>query len=244
MSTLYQDLPLTTFPSNGIQTFITMLNMTASDAPLIKQYQEAMRNGDTTTAQSIYSQITNADAKFIDATKLNTLMQTCVALQRFYKTDVEPYIDIKQSEWQGIIDRFSYQGVYNPSTQYDKNNFVLYSYGGISSIYLSILTPPTSNISPLNETYWRKLTIQGVKGDSGDGLAFLYGWDSSTDYNTEDLVTYENKLWGSIVPNTNQPPYDGSTYWQVVGSIGQTIYPYQSNTPPTQTTGELWFKKL
>ena len=103
MSTLFPDLPFTQFPTN-IQTFITMLNMTASDAPLIKQYQTAMENGDTALAQSIYAQITNADAKFIDATKLNTLMQTCVALQRFYLTDVQPYINTKQDEWQDIID--------------------------------------------------------------------------------------------------------------------------------------------
>ena len=141
MSTLFPDLPFTQFPTN-IQTFITMLNMTASDAPLIKQYQTAMENGDTALAQSLYAQITNADAKFIDATKLNTLMQTCVALQRFYKTDIQPYIITKQAEWQGIVDEFSYQGVYSPSTQYEVNNFVLYNLNGVNFVYICTSRPP------------------------------------------------------------------------------------------------------
>lgn len=243
MSTLFPDLPFTQFPTN-IQTFITMLNMTASDAPLIKQYQTAMENGDTALAQSLYAQITNADAKFIDATKLNTLMQTCVALQRFYKTDIQPYIITKQAEWQGIVDEFSYQGVYSPSTQYEVNNFVLYNLNGVNFVYICTSRPPTNNIPPTNTNHWRQLTIQGVKGDSGTGLAFLYEWNSATNYSIQDLVSYNNKLWGCIVPNSNQPPYEGSTYWQIVGAIGQTIYPFQSSAPLGQTTGELWLQIL
>ena len=243
MSVFYDDLQFTTFPMSQ-QTFITMLNMTANDGSLIKQYQAAMEDGDATLARSIYAQITNADAKFIDAVKLNTLMQTCVALQRFYKTDIEPYIDVKQDEWQGIIDEFKYQGLYNPTVQYTRNNFVQYVTNGINLVYLCIATPPSSNIPPNNPAYWRVMTIQGVKGESGDGLAFLYEWSGATAYDLEDLVSYENKLWGCTLPNTNQPPYEGSVYWQVVGSIGQTIYPFQSFAPTGQSVGELWFKAM
>ena len=241
MSILFPDLPFTQFPTN-IQTFVTMLNMTANDAPLIKQYQTAMENGDTALAQSIYIQIANADAKFIDSTKLNTLMQTCVALQRFYKTDIQPYITTKQGEWQGIVDEFSYQGIYAPSAQYEVNNFVLYNLNGVNFVYICTSRPPTSNIPPTNTTYWRQLTIQGVKGDSGIGLSFLYEWNSETNYGVQDLVSYDNKLWGCLVPNTNQVPYEGSTYWRIVGSVGQIIYPFQSNTPTGQAIGELWFQ--
>lgn len=243
MSTLNSDLPFTTFPYT-IQTFVTMLNMTASDGSLVKQFQTAMKNSNTALAQSIYAQITNADAKFIDATKLNTLMQTCVALQRFYKTDIEPYITTKQTEWQGIIDQFTYQEVYSPAVQYVKNNFVLYNFNGVNFLYICTLTPPTVGITPTNTTYWRQLTIQGIKGDSGIGLTFLYGWNSATPYNLQDLVTYNNALWGCTLANTNQPPFEGSTYWELVGSIGQTIYPFQADAPTGLSIGELWLKIL
>jgi len=221
-----------------------MLNIVASDGPLIKQYQTALENGDKALAQSIYTQIPNADAKFADATKFNTLIDTCVALQNFYKTDIEPYITTKQTEWQGIIDQFSYQDVYNPATQYAKNNFVLYNFNGINLLYLCTLTPPTTGIAPTNVTYWRQLTIQGIKGDSGIGLAFLYGWNSATPYSEQDLVTYNNALWGCTLANTNQPPYEGSTYWSIVGAIGQAIYPFQAEAPTGLSVGELWFKIL
>lgn len=240
MSALYPDLPLSVFPNN-IQTFITMLNMTAADAPLIKQFQTAIENGDNALAQTYYSQITSANAKFLDATKLNTLMQTCVALQRFYKTDIEPYIDLKQVEWQETINQFSYQGVYSPSVQYEVNNFVMYNLDGVNFIYICTTTPPASNIPPFNTTYWRQLTIRGVNGPAGVGLSFLYKWDSATSYNLQDLVSYNNGLWGCIQANSNEVPYNGSTYWQLVGTV-QTIYPFSSTVPIQQTAGELWFQ--
>lgn len=244
MSNLYTDLVFTTFP-NSEQNFITMLNMVASDGNLIKQYQQAMEDGNISLAQSIYSQISNADAKFVDSTKLNTLMQTCVALQRFYKTDIEPYIDLKQSEWQGIVDEFSYQGLYSPAKQYYTNNFVMYNLNGSNFLYLCLAEPPTSNYPPTNTNYWRQLTIRGIKGDSGITMAFLYDWDSSMSYELEDIVTYENVLWGCIsTPNINQAPYQGSPYWRMIGRIGQAIYPFQSNSPSNQVIGELWFKKI
>ena len=99
MSTLYPDLPFTAWP-DATQTFVTMQNILASDGDNVKGFQEAMEAGNTALAQHYYANITNADTKFIDAIKMNTLFQTCVALQRFYKTDIQPYITSKQAEWQ------------------------------------------------------------------------------------------------------------------------------------------------
>ena len=102
---------------------------------------------------------------------------------------------------------------------------------------------PTSNIAPNNTTYWRQLTIRGIKGDSGEGLAFLYEWDAGTSYSLQDLVTSDSMLWGSkLTPNINQPPYIGSPYWEAVGPMGQVVYPFQVNAPLNQSVGELWFK--
>ena len=41
MSTLYQDLPFTSFPGS-LDTFTTWINILASDGPLITQYQTAL----------------------------------------------------------------------------------------------------------------------------------------------------------------------------------------------------------
>ena len=243
MSTQYQDLAFTSFP-NSINNFVQMLNMVASDGALVTAYQQAMQQGNTALAQSYYNQITNANQKFVDATKLNTLMDTCVALQRFYLTDIQPYITTKQADWQGIIDQFSYKGIYNPATQYEANNFVLYTTQGVNLLYLCTATPPNSGIAPNNTSYWRVLTIRGAQGDSGATLSFLYDWSSTTNYSVQDCVIYNNALWGSLQSNINQPPVEGSVYWQKVFTLNQVIYPFQSYAPSSATTGELWFQTL
>ena len=75
MSATYQDLSFTTFPEQ-VQTFVTMLNMAVTDGALITGYQEAMQAGNYELAQQYFSQIANGNQKFVDATKMNTLMET------------------------------------------------------------------------------------------------------------------------------------------------------------------------
>lgn len=71
------------FP-NEIQTFPTMQDISAADASLVQQYQEAMESGNIATATAILGQISNADKKIIRADLLNTITDTSVALQQFY----------------------------------------------------------------------------------------------------------------------------------------------------------------
>ena len=73
----------TSFP-NSIQTFPTMQDISAADASLVQQYQEAMESGNIATATAILGQISNADKKIIRADLLNTITDTNVALQKYY----------------------------------------------------------------------------------------------------------------------------------------------------------------
>lgn len=74
---------MTSFP-NSIQNFPTMQDISAADATLVQQYQEAMEAGNIATATVILGQISNADKKIIRADMLNTITDTSVALQQFY----------------------------------------------------------------------------------------------------------------------------------------------------------------
>ena len=74
---------MTSFP-NSIQNFPTMQDISAADASLVQQYQEAMEAGNIATATAILGQISNADKKIIRADLLNTITDTSVALQQFY----------------------------------------------------------------------------------------------------------------------------------------------------------------
>lgn len=240
MSTTYQDLSFTTFPDQ-VQTFVTMLNMAVSDGAAVLGYQQAMRNGDTATAQQYFSQIANGNQKFIDSTKMNTLMDTCVALQRFYLTDIEPYVENKQQEWENIVNQFSYQGDYSASVSYNKNNFVTATINGVNQVYLCLTQTPVG--TPVtNTTYWRQMTIRGEQGPSGVNLTFRYTWDSSQIYYPDDIVSYGESLWNCILQNSNQTPSENSSYWRLIYTAQQEIYPFSSTTPSSSQTGSLWFE--
>ena len=240
MSTTYTDLQFTSFP-DSVQSFVTMLDMAINDASAINGYQEAMRNGDYELAQSYFSQITNGNQKILDATKINTFIDTCVALQRFYRTDIEPYINNKQTAWQNEINKFSYLGEYSSSTSYIKNNFVTATVNGVKQVFICIANAPAGTVVT-NTTYWRQLTIRGLQGPSGEGLAFRFTWDSSQIYYPQDIVTYGDSIWCCLTQNSNQTPYEGSSYWQLIHSPTQDIYPFSQTQPSGTQVGSLWFQ--
>ena len=153
MSALYPDLSLTNFPSS-LDQFMTFLNIVASDGPLIAQYQAAMEAGNQTQANQILAQIPQGTQKIITAVTLNQLSQAMLAIERFYKTDIEPYIQTQQENWLTIINQFSYQGVWESGTSYVVNNLVSYTVSGLNLVYIATSTPPVGT-APTNRQYWR-----------------------------------------------------------------------------------------
>lgn len=93
------------FPQST-QTFPTMQDMTASDALLVNQFQQAMQAGNVALAQTILAQITDYDKKIISAELLNTAWDTLVALQKYFTTRYSPayVISATQPEDQEIGD--------------------------------------------------------------------------------------------------------------------------------------------
>lgn len=240
MSTTYEDLSFTTFPDQ-VQAFVTMLNMTVTDGPAIIGYQQAMQNGDYATAQQYFAQISNGNQKFVDATKINNLIDTCIALQRFYLTDIEPYVEIKQQAWENTINQFSYQGVYSASVSYNKNNFVIADVNGVNQLFIC-LSQTVAGIPVTNTNYWRQLTIRGEQGPSGIDLVFRYAWDSSQTYYINDVVSYNGSVWGCIQQNSNETPSINSDYWELIYTAQQEIYPFTSMAPSSSQVGSLWFE--
>lgn len=240
MSIEYPDLPLTNFPQNN-DIFISYLNISATDASLVNQYFTAIQAGNTALAAQIFSQIPQGSQKILTAQGLNKFNQCIIALQRFYGTDIQPYITQKQVEWQGIIDEFNYQGYYSATTQYVINNYVSYNLAGVTNLYIAFVKPPIGTL-PTNINYWRVLTIRGLQGTSGAGLSFMGNWSSEQPYSLQDCVTDDYSLWGCLIPNTNQKPFIGSTYWQLIYEGGVTIYPVSASQPSAQQDGALWFQ--
>lgn len=235
----FPDLPLTSFPSS-LDSFTQWLNIVATDGPLISQYLAATNAGNQALATQILAQIPSGTQKIISSTDLNKLSQAILAVERFYKTDIEPYVDNLQTEWQNIINQFSYKGVWSNGTAYDKNNIVSYNISGLTLLYIATSNPPVGT-QPNNTTYWRVLTIQGQQGPSGTGLAYRQTWNGGTQYQVNQAVTFDGSIWMSLQPSRNVQPGTNASYWREIVSLEAISYPIQDTEPTNQDPGSLWF---
>lgn len=239
MSVLYPDLSLTSFPGN-LDAFTTWLNILSSDGPLIAQYQTALQAGNTTQANQILTQIPQGTQKIITATDLNKLTQAIQAIERFYLTDIQPYIQTQQESWLNIINQFSYQGTWSNGTSYVENNIVSYTTSGLTLLFIATSNPPTGTV-PTNTQYWRLLTIQGQPGPSGAGLSYRQEWNVSTQYQANDAVTYDGTIWISLQSNQGIQPGTNQSIWKQIITLETAAYPIQSTEPQGLQQGDLWF---
>ena len=79
----------TSYP-NSVQTFPQMIDLAASDGPLVQQYQLAMQTGNLTLAKQILAQIPNNQSKIITADYLNTINDTVVAVEKYFQARYSP----------------------------------------------------------------------------------------------------------------------------------------------------------
>ena len=85
------------FPSE-IQTFPQMIDLLASDGSLAQQYQTAMQAGNLTLAQQILAQIPNNQNKIITADYLNTINDTVVAIEQYFKGRYSPAYIVSENQ--------------------------------------------------------------------------------------------------------------------------------------------------
>ncbi len=241
MSVTYPDLNNTVFPDGGIDTFLTYLNITASDGRLVQQYMDAMNQGNQSLAEQVLAQIPAASQKIIKATDLNKMTQAIQAVERFYKTDIADYVQNKQAEWLDVINRFYYVGKWLSGTSYQKNNMVTYTVNNVELLFLAISDNIPVGTAPTNTSYWRVLTIQGQQGVSGKGLSYRQEWEQGETYTSEDAVTHSGAIWMALKTVTAIEPGTDSSAWKMIMRLEATTYPIQDEQPTNQTEGGLWF---
>ena len=243
MSETYPQYPHSNFPDN-LDSWDTFLDIVASDANLLTQYQQYILAGDFENAQYIYQQIPDAPRKFIGALVMNQFADAIMSLEMFYgESGIIEYLNRKQAEWQAIIDEFTYVGVYSNSEQYYKNNIVLYNDNGQNYLFINIYEEVTPiGTIPTQTDYWRVFTIQGQQGEAGNSTTFYFTWDSATQYRTNNIVCMNSSLYVALQDNKNSIPYDGSEYWERIFTTPQVHYPIQSTQPEGAISGDLWFR--
>ena len=87
----------TSFP-NAIQNFPQMIDLLASDGPLAQQYQTAMQAGNLALAKQILAQIPNSQNKIITADYLNTINDTVVAVEQYFRGRYSPAYIVSESQ--------------------------------------------------------------------------------------------------------------------------------------------------
>ncbi len=239
MSVTYPDLTLTNFPEN-IDQFISWLDIVSTDGVLVKQYQDALKQGNMVLARQTLEQIPEYKRKILTANSLNQITQAMLALERFYITDIGPYVENLQQTWEDTVEAFSYKGVWANNIVYEKNNLVSYVSAGFNLIYLAIENPPKGT-TPDNLQYWRVLTVRGIRGNSGAGFSYCFEWQAGTTYTDHDAVTHNGGLWLAQKTSTNIEPGTDNSYWKQTTSTILTTYPITEIEPTNQKAGDLWF---
>ena len=87
----------TLFPE-AIQTFPQMIDLIASDGTLVQQYQTAMQAGNLALAKQILAQIPNNQNKIITADYLNTINDTIVAVEQYFRGRYSPAYIVSESQ--------------------------------------------------------------------------------------------------------------------------------------------------
>lgn len=215
MSKTYTDLTETQFPDK-VDDLTRMSDLTTSDLTLVNQYYTYYNAGNLAAAAQLLIDNPTLMNKIFNAAKFNILRDALIALQRYYKSDVQSFIDSTRASLQGEIDTFVPKGTYSSTVSYAKNNVVTYNGSGyICRADCKGKTPGTT----AGANYWNLIASKGAKGDSGTGLSFRGAYNASTTYAKDDAVTDGHAIWAAIQASTGQSLVEGS-YWTKAIDIG------------------------
>ena len=87
----------TSYP-NSVQTFPQMIDLAASDGPLVQQYQLAMQAGNLALAKQILARMPSNQSKIITADYLNTINDTVVAIETYFRGRYSPAYIVSESQ--------------------------------------------------------------------------------------------------------------------------------------------------
>lgn len=216
MSTTYTDLTETKFP-NAVDDLSRMSDLASSDLTLVNQYYTYYNAGNLTAAAQLLADNPTLINKLFNAAKFNILRDALIALERFYLSDVQTYINSTRQSLQGEIDKFTALGVYSATTQYVKHNIVTSNGNGY------VCTADCKGKAPgttAGADYWQLIVNKGDKGDSGTGLSFRGQYSATTAYTLNDCVTDGTSIWAALKASTGQALTEGE-YWTRVMQINR-----------------------
>lgn len=188
--------PNTSFPDSK-QTLPTFTDLNTIDQVNYINYLKAILNNDLNTANTYLNLIT--DTAFINANKINILSDTIAAIQDLYSstTTFSDIINNKQIEWQNIINKFNYVGVwvqpqnYDATNTYNSGDVVLYQ----NKVWYCKVNGTTSANPPSEGTYWTQYYLKNnmvTYYDDNNQRSLLY---YATENITDNINPYASTKW-------------------------------------------------
>lgn len=214
MSTTYPNLVQTTFP-DAVDKKYNMQDVSSANLARVQAYEALISNGNISGAQQYLQNNPDLIPVCFNADKWNRHEHMIIALETFFKDEVQDY----------ILNIVKDKGTYDSGTRYSKYNVVNYTNNGVTQYYMALKTVPAgSSNSPGGANaaqYWLTLTVKGERGESGVGLSYIGIWDQTVTYGADDCVSRGNGLYRSLILNNanNDPQTDNGTKWQKVFNV-------------------------
>lgn len=168
---------------------------------LADQYYTYFKNGQITAAHNLLDNNTSLNSQATKASYINEITTGITELETLFFTNVINNLANKLQTYINNIDNCIYINTYDSTVAYNKFNFVLYEY----NTYMCIQSAE-AGITPTNTAYWINIGLRGENGSPGIGIKYIGEWESTTQYNMYDMVTYNNSLYVAFEDNTGYNP--------------------------------------
>ncbi|MEG1620826.1 MAG: hypothetical protein RR322_02835 [Oscillospiraceae bacterium] len=219
--------------------FRTLQDLDLKNVEIRRQYYSYFLSGDYNSAFKLLSDHPEIDSQILTSGSLNELVNAILILENNYKTNVTDVLSAHLNKFQINIDELIYIGNYNPTEQYEINNFVIFN----NDLYYCFKAPPVGT-SPTNTTYWIFLGLKGEKGTPSLNVNYQGEYLSTRNYLLKDMVVYNGNLYVAKRASVGKTPTNSPADWFLaINVIPQNIY--ISETPdPNWTDGVVWIKIL
>lgn len=217
MSLTYTDLTETQFPDK-IDELKRMSDLSTADLPLVNQYYAYYNAGNIVAAAQLLATNPTLLDKLFNAAKFNVLHDALIALERFYMSDVQTYINSVRDSLQEEVDQLTTYGDYDPSVTYQKYNFIIYE----GSVYVAQKNGLKGVVPTIGKSddNWGLISIKGEQGVSGTGLSWRGAYSLTTQYYKDDCVSDGECIWVANKDSIGQPLVEGE-YWMIAITLDE-----------------------
>lgn len=225
-------------PNPNTLPYLRYQDIQIPDVQLRTQFQQFFQTGNYAEAISILSDnAAQLQGKAFIANTINTITSALLTIEKYYYQGVPVYLSNLASQYQVMINNLKKRGSWLSTTQYSPYNFVNYN----GDIYMCIAQPPIGTL-PTNTNYWLFLGLKGADGKPGVNVTMEYDWESTTNYQLNDLVVYNDNIYVALKDNTGITPGSDSTTWLIFIQFDKGQIYVGPNEPNSLNDNTVWFK--